>query len=278
YPEDIELKDYREYHIREQHPDVIYTQNAYDRYNYSYVLPEEYYTSELAKYTEELVYVPGFCIGSCDPEDAKLYKTADYFVKIPGLLHADRIILESEEVRQFYIQNLLEFCGGDTRDLWEKKLEVSQDPCCMEDKKYSEQEAGGLAEWCKLLYDKNGKKRRIILYQNTISSFARQPERMLEKLRRVLEVFYDNRADIALIWRPHVNMFAAMELLDREIWLEYRRIVDEFRMAGWGILDETWDATLAERLADAYYGDPDLAVLHFGNNGKPVMILSKNVD
>ena len=123
YPDDLKLTDYRSYDIRQRHPDVIYIQNGYDSYNYTYSLPREFYTSELKKYTEELVYIPPFEIGDVDPLDEKTRFTTRFFIKIPGLINADRVIVESGQMREYYIDILSEFCGEESRTLWEKKIE-----------------------------------------------------------------------------------------------------------------------------------------------------------
>ena len=103
------------------------------------------------------------------------------------------------------------------------------------------------------------------------------PKQFLPKLKEILRVFYENRERVALIWRPHPSIAGSMFLFEREFWLEYRRIVDEYRRAEWGILDEKMDPAQSSGLADAYYGDPDPVMQRCRNLGKPVMIANMEV-
>ena len=52
----VEITDYREYNLAERGPDVIFIHNPYDQYNSVTQLPKDYFSSELIKYTNHLVY------------------------------------------------------------------------------------------------------------------------------------------------------------------------------------------------------------------------------
>ena len=273
YPKDLKLLDYRKNDIRHMHPDVIYTQNAYDRYNYTYVLSPEFFTSELKKYTEELVYVPYFRIGAFNWDDEKLIKTADYFVKIPGVVHADRVLVESEQMKELYVKALIEFAGEDTENIWREKIEVRKPS---DEEKPVSYEIYPV-EWQEHLFAAGGKKKKAVLFLNAVCSIYQYQKSFLRKLREILKVFYEHREEVVLIWRQHPSLAGAAHLFDREQWLEYREIVEGYRMEGWGILDETEDAALAVSVADAYYGDPDPVMQRCRVMGKPVMILNPAV-
>ncbi len=275
YPDYVKLTDYRTYDIQAHHPDMIYTQYAYDVFHCSYTLPTAYYTAELKKYTEELIYVPYFKIGEYDPEDEKLRQTTRYFVKIPGLMHADKVIVESMHMRDLYIQELINFCGEETRDVWEKKIIPLKQVCAVDDTK--SEEISIPDEWKRIVYDECGEKKKVILYMITVSSLYQYQGKMIEKMRAVLQTFYDQRDKIALIFHPHPSIQNSMDLFERNTWLDYRKIVDEYRQAGWGILDESIDASDAIAVADAYYGDADVVMHKCRNLKKPVMIENADI-
>ncbi len=273
YPIGLPVMDYREVDIRGLHPDVIYTQNAYDQCNYTYMLPPEFFTAELKKYTEELIYVPYFKIGSFEKEDLKLRKTTDYFVKIPGLIHADKVFVESEQMKALYAEVLAEFCGEETRTIWEEKIvarafDVSDTGIPKE--RIPE-------EWDRLIQKAGGGRKKTVLFLNAVCSMYQEKEKAIQKLRSVLNTFYEHREEVTLIWRPHPSIAGSIHLFERDMWLEYRNIVEEYRQAAWGILDETEDASLAVSLADAYYGDPDAVMQKCRNLGKPVMIQNAEI-
>ncbi|MCR5012122.1 MAG: LicD family protein [Lachnospiraceae bacterium] len=268
YPDDISVLDCRNLDIRAMHPDVIYTQYAYDRFNFSYTLPPDYYTSELKKFTEELVYVPYFKIGGFSNRDEKFRQTSEYFVKVPGLINADRVYVESEQMRDFYIRELTEFCGKDTEEIWERK--IMADERIYENDKDSG--TGIPAEWEGILIKADGGRKKAVLYLTSVSTMYQYKEKMLRKLEDVLNTFYECREETALIWHPHPAIAASSELFDKETWDAYSAILENYRNAGWGILDESGGAAIAEEIADAYYGDADVVMNRFRIAGKPVMM------
>lgn len=269
YPDDIRITDYREYDIRQRHPDVIYTQNAYDRINYTYVLPPEYFTSELKKYTEELIYIPYFRIGKFAWDDNKLMKTTDDFVRIPGVVHADKVILESEQMRELYIKVLTEFCGDETASVWEQKIiTISED--IQAGKIKAEKEVP--VEWQGIINGKDGQKKKTVLFMNAMCSLYRYKESALDKLEQVLDCFYENRDSVALIWRPYILSNKDRALFDITFLQRYQKMIDDYRAAGWGAIDESKDAATAIGLADAYYGDPDMVMQRCRNLNMPIMI------
>ena len=58
FPDYVQITPYYEYFVENNHPDIIYIQNPYDQWNYSVTVNEKYYSSELWKNTEKLIYIP----------------------------------------------------------------------------------------------------------------------------------------------------------------------------------------------------------------------------
>ncbi|MBO6298437.1 MAG: LicD family protein [Lachnospiraceae bacterium] len=272
YPGSVPITDYREYDISARYPDVIYTMNAYDAYNYSYTLPAAYYTSELKKYTTQLIYIPYFKLGEYTREDQKLRQTTRYFVKIPGLMHADKVYLESAEIRELYLEELRQFCGAKYDKVWEEKLEVMKT-----DEEEIKKDVKIPEEWRKLLVTENGKQKKVVLFLNAVCSLYQYNEKAVKKLKEVLDTFEANKEEVLLIWRPQPALALSVELFDRNVWLEYRSVLEEYRTQGWGILDESEDPEMAIALADAYYGDPDPVMQRCRAAGKPVMIADAGI-
>ena len=273
YPDGLELTDYHDYDIRAKHPDMIYIQNAYDKYNYTSMLPPEYFTSKIKKYTEELIYIPPFRIGKFDPDDKKLYKTTLYFLKMPGVINADKVLLETEQMCELYRNVLTEFCGEDTRQIWEKKIQLNQ---MIKPKKSDLQECIP-DDWRNILFKSNGELKKVVLFQNAVCSFYQNKDKALAKLEHVLQTFFDNREDVALIWRPHPSIAAFSSIFGYTMMEKYRGIIKKYREGAWGIFDDSDNPDLVINLADAYYGDPDPVMQRCRNMGKPVMILNMDV-
>ena len=100
---------------------------------------------------------------------------------------------------------------------------------------------------------------------------------MIKKIRDTLNIFYEYRDDIALLWRPHPLMLSTLNSLFPSLGLEYSKIVSEYIHEGWGIYDDTADLNRAIALCDAYYGDGSSVVQLVKKVGKPIMIQNVNV-
>ena len=92
-----------------------------------------------------------------------------------------------------------------------------------------------------------------------------------------MRFFCENREDVALLWRPHPLMKATIESMRPKLWEEYQKIVEQYKIEGWGIYDDTADMDRALALSDAYYGDGSSIVHLCREKGMPVMIQNVEV-
>ena len=122
FPDDVPITDYRSYDIREHHPDVIFIQNPYDKYNPATSVHPSFYSEYLKQYTDHLVYVPYFTLDEAWPEDSKAEYNRACYITMPGVVHADTVVVQSESMRQTYINYLTKKAGEDTRKRWEEKI------------------------------------------------------------------------------------------------------------------------------------------------------------
>jgi len=97
-------------------------------------------------------------------------------------------------------------------------------------------------------------------------------------MRRVFETFYENRDEVALLWRPHPLIKATIESMRPKLWAEYEKLVNEYREASWGIYDDTSDLNRAIELADAYYGDRSSLVQLCQEKGMACMVQDVEVE
>lgn len=100
YPDDVPIVDWRTYNIEDRHPDVIFVHNPYDDGNVVTSVHPDFYCKRLKHFTDMLVYIPYFVVQGHIPE---------HFCVLAGTVYADRVIVQSEEVRQTYIRAFKEF-------------------------------------------------------------------------------------------------------------------------------------------------------------------------
>lgn len=107
YPDDVPVVSWEEFDLEKECPDVIYIHNPYDNCNHVTSVHPAFYTRDLRKYTDLLVYIPYFILNEVDPDDQTAVNGMKHFCFTPGTLYADRVIVQSENMRQIYINEFI---------------------------------------------------------------------------------------------------------------------------------------------------------------------------
>lgn len=284
YPPEIEIVYFENYHLEERHPDTIYIHNPYDNWNYVTSVPEYYFSSNLKKYTDQLVYIPYFVLAEIQPEDQAAIDTMKHFCFLPGIIFADKVIVQSENMRQIYINEFIKAAkeNGLTgeyvdRSVLEKKILGLGSPKFDKVHNVNREELEIPEEWLKIIEKPDGAWKKIIFYNTSINALLENDEKMLDKIKSVLHTFKENQDEVALLWRPHPLIRTTIETMRPELWKEYSQIVEQYCREGWGIYDDSADMDRAVVLSDAYYGDQSSIVQVYQETGKPVMIQNVEV-
>ncbi|WP_373265172.1 hypothetical protein [Hungatella hathewayi] len=248
FPPEVELADYRRYNLKQAHPDVIFIHNPYDGCNLVTQVPEEYFSSELVKYTDHLVYVPyKVCTGN----------VKDIYCTMPGVSNSWRTFVQSEKVREVYLKyNSPE------------KIVAAGSPKFDKVISYERHKPDLPEEWKHRL---SGKK--VFLLNTHLTNIMNFPESMIKKLRYLFSLFRD-RGDAALLWRPHPLSIETINSMKPGILPSYLTLIEEFGKMENGIYDETPDVHRAIAVSDAYLGDWSSLVAMYEVTGKPVMVLN----
>ena len=125
FPNEYEIVDYNCYDFSVELPDCIVINSPYDEFNPVWTVDSAFYSSELKKYTNKLVYIPWFVTDEIDPkseEDGKAFTNMEYYVTVPGLFHSDLTIVQSEGMKKAYLAKIEEFAGKDIKKKMEKKI------------------------------------------------------------------------------------------------------------------------------------------------------------
>jgi len=86
YPDYVPVTSYLKYSIEARRPDVIFFHDPYDEFNRVTRIPEQFYSKNLKKYTDMLVYIPYFVSEEGGPAEYQCYTS--------GVLFADRVIVQ----------------------------------------------------------------------------------------------------------------------------------------------------------------------------------------
>lgn len=274
YPEYVPVTWYEDYDFAARRPDMIFIHNPYDNCNYVTSVHPFFYSKNLKQYTDKLVYIPYFILSEIRPDDKVAIDEMKHFCITPGAVNADKVIVQSEDMRQVYINVLMEMTGGDDagRTYWEEKILGLGSPKFDKATSTRVKDEDIPDEWQKIVRKPDGSKKKVILYNTSVSALLAHGEQMLQKIQSVFEVFKENINDAALLWRPHPLIKATISSMRPQLWNEYEKLVEKYREEGWGIYDDSAELDRAIALSDGYYGDPSSVVQLCLKNEIPVMV------
>jgi hypothetical protein len=271
FPDYVPVTDWRAYNIAERRPDIIFIHNPYDDSNYVTTVHPDYYSRRLKNLTDLLVYIPYFVCG--DELEA-------HFCTSPGVLYADKVIVQSEKIREIYIRNFHKMedennCRGRFGEAGVKFVALGS-PKFDKVRSTRREDCVLPPEWRRLISKEDGSRKRVVLYNTTISALLAGDEKVAAKLRYVFACFRQ-RDDLVLWWRPHPLNTATYRSMRPQLLAEYERIVTEYREQGWGIYDDSADLHRAVAMSDAYYGDGSSLVPLYQSTGKPLMMADTDI-
>ena len=274
YPDYVPVTGYDEYDFEKRHPDVIYIHNPYDEWNHVTSVHPFFYSKNLKQYTDKLVYIPYFVLGEVNPEDDAAVERIAHFCTVPGVIYADKVVVQSEDMRKVYIKAMTDWLGKEKA----QELKIEDKILGLGSPKFDKvastqkEDIEIPDEWLKIIKKPDDSFKKIILYNTGVDALLKHSDKMLVKIKDVLRIFKENQGEVALLWRPHPLIQATIESMRPELWQEYKAIVEQYREEGWGIYDDTADMDRAIVVSDAYYGDGSSLVQLYQKTGKPVMI------
>ena len=257
-PEYVPVVHYDNYSLEDRHPDVIYIHNPYDEGNYVTSVDPRYYSHELKKYTEKLVYVPYYATsGNMSEGQAHCLAYAN----------VDYIVIQSEKLKKFFDpsipQNKFLPLGSPKFD---KVIRLCQNP------------PEPPAAWKERMVRADGTKKKVYFYNTSINGMLGDTRRFLQKMEYVFSTF-QGREDACLLWRPHPLLESTFDSMRPQFRGFYEQLKRRFHQERLGIYDDTPDMEKTIALCDAYIGDSATSVTSlFGLAGKPLFIMNNNIN
>jgi hypothetical protein len=249
--------------------------NPYDEFNTVTSIHPDFYLKKVKAYTDKLVYIPYFVLDDIEPDNQEAIDKISHFCFLPGTMYADYVIVQSEKIRQVYIN---EYCkAAKDHFLPVERAQVEQRFLGLGSPKYEKvlntkkEELEIPPEWLSMMQQPDGTPKRIIFYNITLAPFLQNSEQMLKKINEVFQVFRDSREKVALLWRPHPLMQQTIASMRPALQQTYDHLVQQYRTEGWGIYDDTPDLNRAIALSDAYYGDESSVIFLYEKTGKPIL-------
>ena len=184
-----------------------------------------------------------------------------YYCTVPGVINSDRIILQSEILRNTYIDKLCEFAGIATKSIWEKKLIVSNND-----------DSSILTEPDKTISN----HIKTLLYYPDFSEILQYGQTAIDKIYDVIKIFKVSSWKIIFLKSRFIEDVLAK--IDYELYGKCNELEQVISAEPKFMLInecETDNDTLI-KMCDAYYGDGGQLAHRFRNAGKPVKLQDYN--
>lgn len=282
FPQNIEIIDWQNFNFEERRPDSIYIHNPYDNWNHVTTVHPRFYSNNLKKYTDELVYIPYFVLADIDPNDKERVDKIKHFCFLPGIINADKVIVQSENMRKIYINAYIEEAKAlgfpaDRKEL-ENKIFGTGSPKFEKVRNTKKEDIEIPENWLKIIERADGSRKKIIFYNTGVTALLQYGDMMLEKMRSVFKIFKEMQDEIALLWRPHPLLINTIKSMRPELCESYEKIMEDYRDEGWGIYDDSTDLNRAIVLSDGYYGDASSVVQLCQEVKKPILMQDADAD
>lgn len=250
-PDYVPVTHYESYDVSVRRPDVAYIHNPYDNHNFITSVDPRFYSYELKRYTDTLVYIPYYSTSGGMSEGQKI--TSAYY-------HADYIVTQAEKYRGFFDPAFSEKLLPMGSPKFDRVMRICNNP--------PEPPAAWKAKMA-------GKK--VYFYNTSISGILSNAELFLRKMQYVFNVFAAHD-DVCLLWRPHPLLESSLDSMRPQFKQKYSELKSFFIENDIGIYDETPDIANTIALSDAYIGDSGTSVVSlFGIAGKPIFILNNHI-
>ena len=273
----VKIVRYDEYNMSLHYPDYVYIQNPYDRWDGGESIHPSYYTDYIVNNCKRMIYVPSFVVDDFDVNQYREYHNMACYTLVPGVVRADKVLVQSEQMRDAYIQKLTEWAGEESRLIWEQKLCAAggQKQCVESREELQAKALNTIPEsWKEKIFKADGSRKKIIIYHNEAAFFIENREKAIEKIRRSFRVFEDSADNVVMIWDIGKAAIQAVVRVAPELKDDIISLKEEAGRIG--IHDEN-DINELTKLTDAYYGDGSYISRMCSYYGKPVMIESVEI-
>lgn len=251
-PKDIQTIPFELYELEKNQPDIIYIHNPYDQYNTLTMVNPRFFSDNLSKYTDMLVYVPYFIAGSSETSVMSI---------LPAYKQVTKIIVQSDDQKNTFVVNGLE--DNKVLNLGSPKIDAMHRAI----KTRSEVPL----YWSHII---NGKK--VFLFNTGIADLL-STSTWFEQIEQIINFFIAHE-QYALIWRPHPLTEITIQTMRPNILEEYTQLQDKLKRATNIIVDNSNDIYQAVSVSDALISDYSSVMLQYIVTEKPVLgLINENM-
>lgn len=271
YPEYVHCITKNDFDFALHQPDEVIIQTPYDEFNMAVSVDPFFYSRNLQQYTKQLIYIPYFKEEDFIREDERAFYNMQYYCNMPGVIFADKVYVQSESMRQRYIEKLCEFAGEKTKEIWQKKIAAKEDY-------FPEAEGDETVEipknWKNKISKPDGSDRKILLLVTDIGMLIENEKQAMIKLQSIAGCLREEQDKIAVLWYAG-DRIAEESAKQKKYW---KAVAEQAKTLENAILIESGeDLAIAEKISTAYYGVSCEVAQRMSRKGKSVMILNSEI-
>ncbi|WP_433944320.1 CDP-glycerol glycerophosphotransferase family protein [Paenibacillus sp. SN-8-1] len=254
YPDYVPIVHYDNYDLSNSKPDVIYIHNPYDEHNLVTSVDPRFYSYNLKRFTNMLVYVPYFISGA--------YLNTQVFAQkhlTSCVNEVDKIIVQSYTHKKIYVE-----CGVN-----ENKLLVMGSPkmdSIVNLNKNNENIPIPIT-WIQKL-----NRKKAIVLNSSIGSLLNDPNYFIKLKHRMSIILSYN--ELVLIWRPHPLLETTIVTMRPDFYDAYMEIIHMIENSSNGILDQSASTVPATIVSAGMISDLSSWARQYIATGKPILMLN----
>lgn len=251
-PKYVQITHYEDVDLEELKPDVIYFHYPYDEYNKVTSVDPSYYSTELKKYTNCLVYL-SYSI----PGVYKSIEDSASFCRTKGMLNADIVVAQSEVHKYLLNQN----------GVPEKNIAVLGNPKLDYVLKHVKD-----VEIPELWKKKIGNREAVLICLSLGSFLNWERQGCIELYDRIIDTII-HKYGKAVIFRPHPLLESTIESMRPWRKEEYRKFIAKWKNTEGFVFDTLADTMPAIAASYCMFSDYSSLCFSYMVTGKPVGIL-----
>lgn len=272
YPEYVPITQYLSYDFESHQPDIIFIHNPYDEFNRVTTVHPNFYSGNLKKLTNCLVYIdygipvwlsnrPEQCFTQENTSILPFMVNCDLYITYSlELAESSRfIMLHSEITKNLFNKDAIK---NRIRPLGSPKFDVVVNS--------NKRDFKLLEDWKRKIGNK-----KILLYNTSLNELLKSSENFVNDISDVIEII-SKRDDIVLWWRPHPLTLSTLKSMRPKLVDAYESLVYDFKNDNRGIFDDTSDLHRAIAWSDGCFTCESSLVFLYLATGKPFTIFSSD--
>ncbi len=275
YPEEVELTSYNEYDMENDSADLVICQFPYDDFNHTICILPHFHITNIKKYAKEVAIIPPFLLDDTKAEAHSFQFTLATFLETPGIVYADKVIMQSPIIRDTAINIMKNFMKKTQEKLpkikdidWDKKFFATGTPLCDWQNnqrvliaKEGEDTKGTIYDkiyflpetWYKRAVDNKGSKRKIIVIYLSASMLYEWGEMGLAKLDEIISTLKDSQ--IVAWWVKDKLDESILKPHALGTYNKLLELVNKYAASDYLIYDDSYDYERAFSVGNGFYGD-----------------------